>query len=126
MLHTILLDVETKLKQSSTLNDARIGVLIHNMELWKKGNVVYPSVVKSLLGLSTFKETYAILNLLMDMGIVEYGFQGYCSHCKRLLDMPILSSLVEFPKEIYCECADNPRLNPSNDLILVYVVIKDE
>ena len=123
MLQTTLCSVEKKLKQASVINDIRINKLIENMEYWHVESIITPSRIKSLLHI-TYKETYQVLDVIKDMGILRYNFQVYCSECKKFIDRPILQSLAQFPEEDYCE--HGHRLSATRDTVLVYRVIKDE
>ena len=123
MLQDTLISVRENLKKSSVINEKRINCLINNMQLWKVGNIIYPSRIKSLLHIS-FKETYQVLDIIEEMGILTYNYQIYCSQCERFLDMPMLSSLNQFPEELFCD--ENHRLNALEDTVLVYKVVRDE
>lgn len=122
MLQNTLCNVKEILKKNSTLNDKKIDVLLDNMELWRVDTIIYPSMIKSKL-LISYKETYAVLDIIKDLGILTYNYQIYCSKCQKFFDHKLLSSLNQFPEGKYCDLSH--KLSPIKDTVLVYRVIKD-
>ncbi|NFM30696.1 hypothetical protein FDC02_05175 [Clostridium botulinum] len=122
MSPNILLNVKNKLESQSDLNSNQIDKLISNMRYWKIGKIIYPNMIKSLLFLN-YKQVYSMLDMIKDMGILEYNYELYCHTCEKFLDKKILRRLNEFPEEIYCD--DGHKLNPFDDTILIYRVIYD-
>ncbi|MBR9649461.1 response regulator [Clostridium tyrobutyricum] len=90
---------------------------------WIKDQIVYPTYIKSLLYIS-YRETYEVLDIIKELGILEYNFEIYCSKCEKFQDFKILRSLNEFPEKLYCESGH--KLDPLKDTVLIYRVIKDE
>lgn len=123
MLQNTLCNVKEKLKQSSVISDKRIEKLIGDMAHWSTGMLIYPSRIRSLLHIS-YEQTYIILNILTEMKILTFNFEIACSECQTIENTPILSSLKEFPKEIYCESGH--KLDPLKDTRLLYRVINNE
>lgn len=124
MSPNILLNVRRNLEKASIINEKRIKILLNHIEkYWKKDKIVYPTQIKSLLYIS-YKQTYEILDIIKELGVLEYNFQVYCSECEKFQDFKILKSLNQFPEELYCE--GNHRLSPLKDTVLIYKVIRDE
>lgn len=123
MLQNTLCSVKEALKKNSAISEKKINVLVDNMLLWKKDDIIYPSRIKSLLHIS-FKDTYYVLDLIKDLGILTYNYQIYCSDCEKFQDEKLLFSLNQFPEDLYCEY--NHKLSPIKDTVLIYRVIKDE
>jgi hypothetical protein len=105
------------------INEKRIDRLIDYMRTWVRGKIIYPSQIKSLLVID-YSEVYKLLEIIKDMGILEYSYEIYCSACEKFVEAPILESLNEFPKEIYCDSGKH-RLNPLKDTILIFRVVSD-
>lgn len=114
-----LANIKKKLIETSIIDNCKIEKLIKNMENWRIGDYVYPSDIKSLLNLE-FNTVYNILDILKNMGILEYRFKVYCSICDEYLNINELKSLNEFPQELYCN--NNHKLNPLDNTVLVYKV----
>ena len=93
------------------------------MKFWKIGSIIYPNSIRSSLGI-TYEETYELLDLIRDMGILDYCYQLYCHICEESVDYPIIDSLNQFPEKIYCE--KSHKLSPINNIIVLYKVIKYE
>lgn len=123
MSPTILLNVKENLEKASIINEKRIGKLLSSMKLWQKEKIIYPSHIKSIL-LINYAEAYQVLEIVKDMGILEYNYEIYCSECEKFIDLPVLRSLNEFPEKQYCE--KGHKLDPIKDTVLIYRVIKDE
>ncbi len=123
MLQSILLSVKENLTKSAIINETRINKLIQNMKLWKVGNDIYPNNIKSIIN-ADYDIVYQVLDLIKEMGILEYRFEIYCNICDKYLDKAQLKSLNEFPHNLYCD--ENHKLNPIDNTILIYKVIKDE
>ncbi|WP_051540478.1 hypothetical protein [Clostridium ihumii] len=123
MLPIILSDVKKNLIKSAIINEYRIDLLIDNMKFWKKGKDIYPNNIKSIIN-SDYPVVYKVLDEIKKMGILEYRFEVYCSICNKYLDIKQLKSLNEFPKDLYCD--ENHKLNPVDNTILIYKVIRDE
>ncbi|WP_143766333.1 hypothetical protein [Clostridium felsineum] len=104
------------------MNNKQIELLVDNMELWDLNHIVYPSQIKSMLFIK-YKSVYEVLDVIRDLGILEYNYQIYCSKCERFLDKKILRSLNEFPEVLYCD--ENHKLKSLEDTILIYRVIKE-
>lgn len=124
MLPNILLNVRKNLEKTLIINEPRIDKLLDDMKLWKKGQIIYPSRIKSLL-LINYSEVYEVLEIIKEIGILEYNYEVYCNKCEKFVDTPILSSLNEFPEELYCDSGRH-RLNPFEDVILIFKVIRIE
>lgn len=123
MLSIILSDVKKNLMKSAIINEKRIDLLIDNMRFWKKGKDIYPNNIRSIIN-SDYPEVYKVLDEIKKMGILEYRFEIYCNICDQYLDMKQLKSLNEFPKDLYCD--ENHKLNPIDNTILIYKVVRDE
>lgn len=123
MLQSTLYSVRMNLKQSCAINDKRIDKLVEDMQHWRVGMLIYPSRIKSLLHIS-YEDTYVVLNIIREMGIVTLNFQVICSECHTIEHIPILSSLRKFPKGICCEKGHS--LDRFKDTIILYRVIDDE
>lgn len=123
MSPNILASVRENLKKNSKLDNFRIEMLLNNMKLWKKNKIIYPNMVKSLLRI-TYLETYTILGLLENQGILENCYEIYCSNCEKFIDYKIIDSIDEFPENLKCE--NDHTLNPLNDLILLFRVVVDD
>lgn len=123
MSQSILLSVRENLTKNSKINSKRIDILIKNMNFWKIGDIVYPNFIRSSLRI-TYEETYELLDLIRDMGILDYCYQLYCHICQESVDYPIIDSLNQLPEKICCE--KNHKLSPINDIIVLYRVIKYE
>lgn len=119
----ILFNVKEKLEKSSKINSKRIDKLIDNMKLWRKGKIIYPNAIKSLLFIS-YLEAYEVLDLLVELDILVECYEIYCSKCEKFLDIGILESLNQFPENLYCE--DGHKLSAFTDTVLLYKVICDE
>lgn len=123
MLPSILSDVKKNLMKSAIINEYRINLLIKNMKFWKKGKDIYPNNIKAIIN-SDYPVVYKVLDEIKDMGILEYRFEIYCSICDKYIDRKQLKSLNEFPEDLYCD--ENHKLNPIDNTILIYKVIRDE
>lgn len=123
MLQGILSNVKMNLENKLNLNNNRIELLIDFMKTWKKNDIIYPSQVKSLL-LLDYDEVYKILNIIKDLGILEYNYEVYCSKCEKFVDTYLLDSLNQFPENLYCDLGKH-KLNPLDDVILIFKVIYD-
>lgn len=124
MSPNILLNVKKNLLKVSIINEKRIDILIDNMKSWYIGKIIYPSQVKSML-LINYSEVYGILEIIKDLGIIKYNYEVYCNKCEKFVETPILDSLNQFPKNLYCDDGRH-KLNPINDVILIFKVIRDE
>lgn len=122
MLPDILSNVKENLEKASILNEKQISILIDNMKFWKVNNLIYPAQVKSLLFID-YKKTYQVLEIIKNLGILEYNYELYCSKCEKFIDKKPLRSLNEFPQVLYCD--ENHRMDPFNDVILIFRVIFD-
>ena len=48
----------------------------------------------------------------------------YCHKCDKFQEIPIMDSLNEFPKNLYCD--EDHQLDPLTDTILLYKVVCNE
>lgn len=113
-------NIKNILKKGEILNEKEINLLIKDIEKWKKGMTILPSHIKEHLNID-FKKTYYILDLIKDMGILEYNFAIYCEICNEYLSEFNLRSLNKFPKNLLCK--KNHKLNPFDNTIVLYKVI---
>lgn len=109
--------------KSAIINERRINMLLDNMKYWKKEQDIYPNSIKGIIN-EEYPIVYKVLDIIKDMGILEYRFEIYCNICDKYLDKPQLKSLNEFPKDLYCD--ENHKLNPIDNTILIYKVKSDE
>ncbi|MDU5211477.1 MAG: hypothetical protein E6441_12400 [Clostridium sp.] len=111
-----------KIEEHCILNKNQLEKFIDYLELLEVNDRVYPSKIKSDL-LIDYKKAYELLDIVKDLGYLEYNYELYCSKCERFLDIEPLKSLSQF-KPVYCD--ENHSLNPINDTIVIYRVIKVE
>ena len=123
MLQSILLNVRESLEKNLKINNLRINILIENMKTWEKDKIIYPSQIKSLL-LIDYSDVYRILDIIKNIGILEYNYEVYCSKCEKFVDTYLLNSLNQFPENLYCDSGKH-KLNPIDDVILIFKVIYD-
>ncbi|BDU92652.1 hypothetical protein SNUCP_21690 [Clostridium perfringens A] len=124
MLEIILEKVQEKLIEKKILNNnEKLEELKSLLEIYSVGNYLYPGILIAQLDISAI-ECYKILSLLEEMKIVEKSFEEYCRECKKV-NGKIHDSFAEIPEEIYCKFCGR-QLDPIDDVIVIYRVIKDE
>lgn len=124
MLPNILLNVRKSLEKASKINEKQIDILLNDMNSWKINQIIYPSRIKSLL-LINYIKVYELLEIIKSLGILKYNYEVYCHKCEKFTDHSILSSINDFPDELYCDSGKH-QLNPLEDVILIFKVIKIE
>lgn len=115
--------VKKSLEENLKIDEKRKERLLDIIKLWKKDQIIYPNLIKSQL-LISFNEAYNILDILENQGILKYAFQVYCHKCDKFQEIPIMDSLNEFPKNLYCD--EDHQLDPLTDTILLYKVVCNE
>ncbi|MDU2670417.1 MAG: hypothetical protein E7C49_00250 [Clostridium sp.] len=110
-----------KIENNCILNEKQLERFMNYFELLKVNDRVYPSKIKSDL-LIDYKTAYKLLDIIKDLGYLEYNYELYCSKCERFIDEKPLKSLSEFKKDFYCD--ENHILNPIDDTIVIYRVVK--
>ncbi|HFD2064454.1 TPA: hypothetical protein ACF2DS_000148 [Clostridium perfringens] len=116
--------VQEKLIEKKILNNnEKLEELKSLLEIYSVGNYLYPGILIAQLDISAI-ECYKILSLLEEMKIVEKSFEEYCRECKKV-NGKIHDSFAEIPEEIYCKFCGR-QLDPIDDVIVIYRVIKDE
>ena len=66
-------------------------------------------MVKSLLRI-TYLETYTILGLLENQGILENCYEIYCSNCEKFIDYKIIDSIDDIELNGKKAYGFNPRV----------------
>lgn len=122
MLPNTLSNVRKKIEESCILTKKQLEKFMNYLSLLEIDDRVYPSKIKSDL-LIDYKKAYILLDIVKELGYLEYNYELYCSKCERFLDIKPLKSLSEF-KAIYCD--EDHELNPYEDTVVIYRVIKNE
>lgn len=117
-----LLDIKDKLIESSIINENVIDKFIGIIKSWEVGTVIYPGELKEKLNVE-YPTIYKALDEILDMGLLQYRFEIYCTCCDKVVGEKLLKSLNQFHEKLYCD--KGHKLNPLDNAIVLYEVVKD-
>ena len=109
-------DLLEKILSDSINSD--IDAIINFFSNYKKGDFIYPSVLKRYLNIDE-KEIYKILSILEKSNLLKIYYEYFCYNCNRSSELYEYYS--KLPESYICEnCEDNLTLG---NVRVVYKVI---
>lgn len=87
---------------------------------YSSGKWIYPDVLHRNLKISIV-DTYKVMNVFEELGLVEQYLAMYCPSCKKFTGI-YYKSLFDIPEEVYCPHCDNEVIKPTEHAIIIYKV----
>lgn len=110
-----LLEKILKSDFNSNLND-----IIEFLLIYKKGDFIYPSVIKRKLNLDN-DNVYKLLSILEREKILKMYYEAFCYRCNKSIKM--YETFAEIDDSIICDnCEDS--LHIGDNIKIVYKVVK--
>lgn len=117
-MSTLLVKLEEILNTQFSYSDEQINQAREFFRLYKKGQWIYPGVVKRQLSLN-IEEVYKILATLEREGVVESWYECICGRCQKALGTVHLFN--ELPDVFECEVCQK-ELNTFENTIKIFKV----
>ncbi len=98
--------------------ESDIDAITNFFNNYKKGDFIYPSVLKRKLDINE-KETYKILSVLEKSNLLKINYEYFCYNCNK--SSKLYEYYSELPESYACDnCEDNLTLD---NVRVVYKVI---
>lgn len=120
MLESTLSIALKNLIQKRNLTKRQTDLLNQTFKFLKKGSIIYPGQLKSMLNIEIV-EVYRILEGLTEQGLLERNYEIYCSNCHKFKGK-ILQALTSMNEETACDFCNN-TFDPVKDTIMIYRVV---
>ena len=122
MLSDTLANIRTTLNEHRFLTRAAISSVCDLLHMYRIGMWLYPGVIARRVPLS-IENTYALTDLLTQMGYIKSYYELYCNNCQKATGM-VFETLTEMPEIFECELCHSSMCSIQNS-ILVFKVINE-
>ena len=122
MLSNTLSSIKKIIQEQMKNKSIDINKLLAFFSNYKKGEWIYPGVLKRQFALK-IQDVYLLLYLLEKQDIVQNYYELYCSHCQK--SMGIVELFSDLPETFECEICHS-ELSTLENSFLIYKVIRDD
>lgn len=115
MLSDTLANIRTTLNEHRFLTSAEISSVCDLLHMYRIGMWLYPGVIARRVPLS-IENTYALTDLLTQMGYIKSYYELYCNNCQKATGM-VFETLTEMPEIFECELCHSSMCSIQNSII---------
>lgn len=122
MLSDTLANIRTTLNEHPLLTSTEVSSVCDLLRIYRTGMWLYPGVIARRASLS-IENTYALTDLLTQMGYIKPYYELYCNNCQKATGM-VFETLNEMPEIFECELCHSSMVSIQNSILVFKVIVE--